>query len=373
MPDLPVLRRPHVRAVAALLCLAAAASCGKVGPPQPPIGRVPARPNQVVAVQVGPLIRLSWSAPHLDLREDKDSSVQRADVYRLRQTRDQTPVTVGDEFEEAADIVGFIDYDDLKTRLKGGDTLTFDDTLDLAQASVLSNTRFQYAVRYVDRRGRPQLFSNIVAVEPVPGIARPPTQLSVAQGQDQVTITWTPPTENIDGTSPAQVVGYNVYRGKPNADRFGRPLNDKPLPEPRFTDRNFIYQTPYVYVVRSVSQAPDALVESTDSDRLELTPRDTFAPSPPTSVTAASAGGIISLFWPTNPESDVVGYYVYRADGDATQSSTWTRLTDKPYTRTTYRDDKVRVGSRYTYRVTAIDRFGNESVPSNAPSETASP
>ena len=62
----------HVRgiggalALGALLC--AAASCGKVGAPQPPLGRAEARPGQLVAVQVGSVIRLSWSAPNLDLR-----------------------------------------------------------------------------------------------------------------------------------------------------------------------------------------------------------------------------------------------------------------------------------------------------------------
>jgi len=356
-----------------VICLASLAGCGKVGAPQPPLGRVPARPGQVGAVQVGPSIRLSWSAPHLDLRKGQDSAVRRADVYRLRQARDQSPITVPDEFEEAADIVGFLDRDELERRLAGGDTLTYDDNLDLAQASLLSNTRFQYAVRYVDNRGRPQNFSNIVSVEPVPGIARPPSQLAATQSQDQITLTWTPPSQNIDGTSPAQVVGYNVYRAKPSADRFGRPLNDRPLPEPRFTDRNFIYQTPSVYIVRSVSQAPDQLVESTDSDRLDVTPRDTFPPASPSNVTVASAGGIVSLFWPTNSESDVVGYFVERAEGDGGTDAAWTRLNDKPTTRTTYRDDRVRVGSRYAYRVIAVDRFGNASAPSAIVAETASP
>ncbi len=364
-------------ALLAIVIAGLASGCGKVGPPQPPFGRVPSRPSQVAAVQVGPLIHVTWSAPHLDLREGKDSAIRRADVYRLRQTRDQAPLTVGDEFEEASDIVGFLDYDALKSQLKSGDVLAFDDQLDLTQSSVLSNTRFQYAVRYVDARGRPQLFSNIVSLEPVPGIARPPSGLAVRQQQDQIVLAWTPPTENIDGSVPAQVIGYNVYRAKPAASRFDRPLNDKPLSDSSFTDRNFLYQTPYVYVVRSVSQGPDQIVESTDSERLEVTPKDTFKPSAPTNLTVASAGGIVSLFWPTNPEPDVIGYYIYRTDGEvrpgSTSDASWIRMTEKPVTRTTYRDDRAKLGSRYSYRVTAIDRYGNESAPSNVAAETASP
>src|SRR5262245_25366128 len=135
------------RLSALLLTVLACASCGKVGPPQAPLGHAPTRPNQVAAVQVGPLIRLSWSAPHLDLREKKDSAVRRADIYRLRQSRAQAPIAFGDAFEDAADIVGFVDYDALKRQLATGDTLVFEDRLDLSQASSLSNTRFQYAVR----------------------------------------------------------------------------------------------------------------------------------------------------------------------------------------------------------------------------------
>lgn len=356
----------------AIVCISASA-CGKVGAPQPPLGRAPIRPNQVTAMQVGSTIRVSWLAPRLDLREDVATSVRRADVYRLRQSRDATPVAFPVEFEDSADLIGFIDYEGLKSQLSTGDSVSFDDPLDPKQSALLSNTRFQYAVRYVDGRGRPQLLSNIVSIEPVPGIARPPTSLAASQAQDEVTLTWSPPTENVDGSVPAQVVGYNVYRAKPNAERLGRPINDRLVTDPRFVDRNFNYLTAYVYVVRSVSQAPDASVESGDSERLAVTPRDTFAPAAPTNVTVASAGGVVSLFWPTNTEGDVVGYFLTRTDGDPAETSTWTKLTDKPVNRTTYRDDRVRVGSRYSYRVVAVDRYGNESPPSAPVSETASP
>ena len=364
-------RRHLLLALCTVACAVALTACGKVGAPQPPIARAPSRPSQLSAVQVGAVVRLTWSAPALDLRENEPSAVRRADVYRLRQLRTETPATIGDVLEEEADIIGFLDYDTLKTQLQADGRVLFEDRLDLTQSAVLTNTRLQYAVRFVDGRGRPLPFSNIVSVEPVPGIARPPSALAAAQQQDQVVLSWAPPTENIDGTVPAQVIGYNVYRAKPNAASLGRPINDQPLEAPRFVDRNFLYLTPYVYVVRSVSQGPDATVESSDSERLEVTPRDTFRPSAPTNVTVASAGSVISLFWPTNPEPDVVGYFVSRAEG--AESATWARVADKPLTRTTFRDDRVRTGTRYFYRVTAVDRYGNESEPSAVVSETANP
>jgi hypothetical protein len=347
--------------VAALALALLAQGCGKVGPPLPPITRLAPRPSPLRAVQIGDRIRLSWPAPRLDLRPEEASSVRRADVYRLSQGRDVAPVTLQDQFEETANIIGFIDFDGLKAQLADDEQLLYEDTLDLSQTAVLANTRFQYAVRYIDGRGRPEPLSNLVSIEPVPGIARPPVGLAYTEAQDTVTITWGPPAENIDGTSPAQVIGYNVYRATPRAEQLGRPLNDQPLQDPRYVDRNFRYGTRYVYVVRSVSQGPEQQVESVDSPRLEVEPRDEFPPSAPTSVTVASAGGVVSLFWPSNPERDVAGYNVYRTDGVATEGSTWTRLTHSPHPRTTY-----------SYRVTAVD-LGNESAPSTVVSETASP
>ncbi len=367
----------HFLRASALLAAVAvgvlSAGCGKVGPPLPPLGKTPVRVTQLAATQIGNVVRLTWSAPALDLRQSQDSAIRRADVYRLRQDRDAPPLAFSDDFEAAADIVGFLDYETLKKQLKATDKLTYEDRLDPKQSGLLLNTRFQYAVRYVDARGRPQPFSNLVSIEPVPGIARPPTNVAVTVRQDAVVLAWTAPEENIDGSKPAQVIGYNVYRAKPGAAHVGRPLNDRLVTDTTYTDANFLYLTPYTYVVRSVSQGPDKAVESSDSQPLEVTPRDTFAPAAPSNVTVASAGGVVSVFWPTNSESDVAGYFVYRADGEADESARFTKLTEKPLTRTSYKDDRVTNGSRYSYRITAVDRYGNESAPSSIVTEIASP
>ena len=362
--------------LAAAVALSAAASgCGKVGPPLPPLPRTVQKPGTLAATQIGDVARLLWRAPNLDLRPAEGSSVARADVYRLTQPRDERAVAFVDRFEEEAEIVGFLDYDTLKRELEDNQdrVLTFEQTLDLSDPSVLANTRFVYAVRYVDRNGRPQAWSNLVSVEPVPGIALPPTGLDYAEAQDEVAVTWEPPARNFDGSAPAQVIGYNVYRAAPGSPRFGQPVNRRPLAEPRFVDKSFTYLNPYVYVVRSVSQGPDSQVESSNSEPLTVTPRDVFAPAAPTNVSVASAGGVVSVFWSAGPERDLVGYNVYRAQGEPAPGTRWARLNDQPVTRTTFRDERARTGQRYFYRLTAVDRYGNESAPSDAVVETASP
>jgi fibronectin type 3 domain-containing protein len=114
-------------------------------------------------------------------------------------------------------------------------------------------------------------------------------------------------------------------------------------------------------------------VESGDSEPIAFTPVDTFPPTAPDPVSIASANGTISLFWPSSPERDVVGYYVYRANSPDAPDGEWIRLTEQPISPVTFRDDRVEIDRAYSYRVTAIDKFKNESRPSKTVTETAHP
>ena len=115
------------------------------------------------------------------------------------------------------------------------------------------------------------------------------------------------------------------------------------------------------------------MIESADSEPLSFTPVDRFAPSAPDPVSIASSNGTISLFWPSSSERDVIGYNVYRAGSADTPDKDWVKLNDQPLTPVTFRDDLVVIDQTYFYRVTAIDRFNNESSRSRVVSETAHP
>ncbi|HZM86087.1 MAG TPA: hypothetical protein VFF31_05975, partial [Blastocatellia bacterium] len=70
---------------------------------------------------------------------------------------------------------------------------------------------------------------------------------------------------------------------------------------------------------------------------------------------------------------DVIGYNLYRANSADTTSNDWIRLNDQPLTAVTFRDDLVVIDQTYFYRVSAVDRFKNESARSRVVSETAHP
>ncbi|MGA9770329.1 MAG: fibronectin type III domain-containing protein [Blastocatellia bacterium] len=356
--------------ICAVLSLSA---CGKVGAPVPP-ARITVRTSDLSAIQRGGQIVLSWPAPPLGADEDSRSYIAQAVVYRLDEQRDQEPVLDPDDYEDLARVIGYLARATIEAQVKQLGHLEFNDAVNLGDQRVLANRRLRYAVRYLNKRDQPSVFSNTVALEPSPGIALPPGGLKITdQKQDQVTLSWNVPETNVDGSQPASVVGYNIYRRNAKRNSAGRPLNAEPLADTSFIDSKFQYQVDYVYIVRALSQGANGLIESADGEAFAFTPVDTFKPSPPEPVTLASSNGTISLFWPSNPERDVVGYNVYRANAASAPDTEWLKLTPQPITTVTYRDDRVTIDQVYYYRVSAVDRFDNESERSPVVSETAHP
>jgi hypothetical protein len=311
----------------------------------------------------------------LGAAESSRSYIARADIYRLRESRTEEPVLDADDYEESAELIGFLDRAAIEAQMKSLGHLQYSDTVRLDGSAIdLAGTRLRYAVRYVNKRGQAAAFSNTVAVEPAAAISNPPASLrAVDRAQDEVVLTWAAPASNVDGTAPAATVGYNLYRRQAKRAEFGKPINSEPVTETTFTDRDFQYQADYVYVARALSQGANGLIESADSEPVSFTPVDRFPPSSPDPLSVASANGVVSLFWPTSPERDVAGYNVYRAEAAAADEKDWVKLNAQPVTAVTYRDDRVTIDRAYSYRVTAVDRFGNESAPSRAVSETAHP
>ncbi|HEY0237613.1 MAG TPA: fibronectin type III domain-containing protein [Friedmanniella sp.] len=84
---------------------------------------------------------------------------------------------------------------------------------------------------------------------------------------------------------------------------------------------------------------------------------DIYPPAAPANLVAAPKTGSVQLGWTASPESDVIGYRVYR--GAATGALT--AVTTDPVTSPSYTDDGLQPGSTYRYQVTALDNGGNES------------
>ncbi|HEX6625031.1 MAG TPA: hypothetical protein VF064_15075 [Pyrinomonadaceae bacterium] len=345
--------------------------CGKRRPPQPPVEGVPQRTELLSGVQRGNQIILDWPAPLRNAPDESVQSIRRVDVYRLAESSDDPLALTEEEFSSRATLIGSVPFETIRAAAPGG-AVSYTDELTLSDP-----VRLRYAVRYVNASNQRASFSNFLIIEPATGVSRPPTLTAPAEvTQNAIEFVWDAPAANMDGTRPANVLGYNVYRfARAEKQPAREPLNGaRPLSATRFVDQSFSFGEEYVYVVRAVSLGTGGLpVESLNSNAISVAPRDTFPPAPPGAPTAAAPqdGGRISIFFPANTESDVVGYNIFRATDEGLPRSLWTKLNRAPLTRTTFQDETVQSGVKYFYYVTAIDNAGNESRPSEVDSETA--
>jgi len=348
------------------LILLTFAACGKRRPPLPPIERVQQRTEFLSGVQRGNQVILSWPAPLRNAPDKSVQSIRRIDVYRLAERPSAPLALTEEEFGRRSTIVGSVTYDQIKDAVG---TLTYIDSLELAGEPA----RLRYAVRYVNAAGQRAAFSNFLLIEPSVKVAQPPTLITTGKeiSETAITINWTPPTANIDGSTPVNLLGYNVYRlDESQREVSPTPINSALISGTQYADQTFKFGENYTYFVRSVSLGTEgAQVESLNSNPLSISPRDVFPPSSPASITIAAAPGRLSIFFPANPEPDVAGYNVYRSTDPDLPKEQWAKLTPSLLTRTTFQDENVESGKRYYYYLIAVDQSGNVSQPSEVVSE----
>lgn len=318
---------------------------------------------EVTGFQRGNQVILSWKMPMANAPQGSVLNIARADVYRLTERLDAPQSLSEEEFASRSQIVATIPLtaDDF-----GAKTLQYTDTLQFAGQPA----RIRYAIRFVNESGQRAAFSNFFLLEPAARIAAAPGSLTTGLSQDAVRLSWTAPSANVDGTTPASILGYNIYRSE-SEKVPAKLLNQTPVSDTTFDDRFFDFEKEYFYFVRAVSLGTDAApTESSESNIVKIKPVDTFPPSAPAAVTIAASPTSISIFFPANPETDIEGYSVYRSTDENLPKDQWTLLTKDLLKSNTYQDETVESGKTYFYFVTATDKFRNVSEPSEVVSET---
>jgi hypothetical protein len=326
---------------------------------------VPQRTEGLTGSQLGNQIVLAWPAPQRNAPDGSVQSIRRVDVYRLAERIDAPLPLTEEEFGARSTLIGSVDYETIRS---SGDMLTYRDTIQFGGEA----SRLRYAIRYVNAEGQRASFSNFLLIEPTIRVALPPNGLTAQEREDGIALSWQPPAQNIEGSTPVNLLGYNVYRISANdSEDKAVALNSGSVTDTSYLDKNVAFDAPTRYFVRSVSLGTGGQpVESLNSNLVSVTPRDVYPPSAPTSITIAAAPGRLSLFFPANPEADVAGYNVYRSEDPNLPFERWSKLNVEPITRTTFQDDKVESGKKYYYYLTAVDKNGNISQRSEVVSET---
>ena len=257
----------------------------------------------------------------------------------------------------------------------------FIDPVSPADPQLRSGQPFVYRVHTLFSTKRPSPESKDVTLHLYP-VAERISSLDASVTEQGIDLKWPAPTHTSAGEPLSGITEYHVYRGELDPTSAGVALGDpqqakwkSPLLQlgatstTDYRDSGFDYGKTYAYLVRSVIGSPAGGLESSDSPLAIVTPKDTFPPAAPQGIVAAIQPGTapgsaaVELSWSINVESDLVGYRVYRSEQEGARGAL---LTPDPLPSPAYRDNSVQSGQRYWYTVTAVDRSGNESVPSLA-------
>ncbi len=214
-----------------------------------------------------------------------------------------------------------------------------------------------YVVRGVTKRGRPGPPSTRVELPLVEPPAAPSLPAATST-ETSIVITWPAPAS---GTP----IAYNIYKAG-SAD----PINPAPMTDGKYERAGVTFGTEECFTLRAVQKVAAVSLESTPSEQVCLTPRDTFPPAAPKGLSIVAGSGTMNLGWDANTEPDLAGYVVLRGEA---AGGTLQPLTPAPITATSYEDKTVTPGVRYAYVIVAVDKATppNRSAPSARIEETA--
>ncbi len=348
------------------------AGCGAPGDPIPPTPPVPAAVTDLIAYQAGDGVQLIFTPPTNSISGEKLATVPAVEILRGTVMPDGTPDAKS--FRVVDTIPGAV-VDNYRAEGR----VRFNDPIPPDKIKTHAGGPVSYIVRTRASPKRASADSNVVSLRLFP-VPAPINSVEARVTESAIELTWSVPTSTSAGDPVSALIGYRVYRSEagPPADSS---LTQVPVPGKgagpasalaysetnSYRDNSFSFDHTYVYAVRSVIQADDHELESSDSQPVVVTPRDTFPPAAPQGVVSAllpgaSAGTVVvDLSWSINVETDLAGYRVYRSEQEGARGHL---LTPDLLPTPAVRDTSVQPGHHYWYIVTAVDRAGNESAPS---------
>jgi hypothetical protein len=357
-----------------LLVLLVAGGCGAPGEPLPPSPPIPTAINDLTAQQAGDAVLLTFTMPRKSVRGESLKEMPTLEVLRGSLKADGT--TDAKSFRVVDTVPGSL----IGNYVQQG-KVEFHDPVSAVQIKEHAGELVVYRVRtrVSDRKTSADSKEASLRLYAVPSRIES-LDLRVTEGGIQ--LKWAVPDKTSGGEPLSQIQEFHVYRGELNGTSAqaaskdlgqavwnSRLLQLAATTTAEFLDTGFDYGKTYAYLVRSVVLADGVQRESGDSQAAVVTPRDTFPPATPQGIVAAvipgsSAGSlVVDLSWSINVEVDLAGYRLYRSEQEGTPGQL---LSPDLLPTPAYRDNSVLPGKRYWYTVTAVDRAGNESVPSAA-------
>ncbi len=353
-----------VFAFAAWMCVFAA-GCAAPGDPTARHPVVPVAVADLSARQVGVETVLAFTLPARSTDGEALAERPSVEVYRA------APPTGAAVATKTSWALAFAVPPERVDAYVRNNRFEFHDPLAPATLGAAPGPPLIYMVRTRAVRARASGDSNVVTLRIYPP-PMTPGDVRTQVTESAIAIHWS----ETGAPAGATFVGYHVYRalaepGQPSAAPDASQTKLKSPPEllgapasGEYQDSHFEFGQTYVYTVRSVAAFGADLLESADSLPASVTPRDIFPPAAPVGLEAAvvpatpQGASYVELSWAISAEPDLAGYRVYRSGReDATGERLNTELLPSP----AFRDMSVMPGEQYFYRVSAVDRSGNES------------
>jgi hypothetical protein len=403
-------------------------SCGKKGPPLPPLVKIPSPPTDFKAERRGSDVKMQFAVPNFNTDGSKPANIERVDVYGFTGSSDvnndqllklgtrvaSLPVKAPrdpDAIEEPGETDESPEEPDLEGEgLDQGALAQLEDPLTQAAFRTIELPRDKrkpaapsvtgplagppssvpwriYVAVGVNKSGHGRSFSKRLLIPLLP-TPKPPSTPQITYNETALTLTWTPSQSVVPiqppatgGLLPGRFFGldlpafsYHVYdvSPRPSADAGNGTVADvrltnEPVSEPRYEDTRMDWGATHCYTVRTVETVAGLEVQSDPLAPKCETLKDTFAPAAPKDLQVVSGDGRIDLIWEPNNEKDLAGYVVLRG---TTPIDKLDPITPVPVQQSTF-TDTVPAGVRYWYAVQAVDKAGNASPLSDRKSEAA--
>ena len=359
--------------------------CGAPGEPIERKAPVPTAVADLAATQQGDSVILTFTLPKDSVEGHPLKQPPAIEIFRDFQTApaNSTPTPGAAATPTLLVTVPSAMVDQYGTRGQ----ILYGDELDREDFTQHPGAQAVYFVRTRTSEKKVSANSNAAALRIEPA-ADPIADLKAEVTHQGVVLSWTPPQTTLTGSAPV-IVNYRVYRAEINQQPAAQP-NASPssetaaspkavpsllpigeIPAPPFRDQQTRFDKTYIYSVRSVTQYDALQVESSDSNLLTVSPRDTFPPATPQGLVAVpipaqgAAPAYLDLSWSISAENDIAGYNIYRSEQEGVAGK---KQNPELLLTPAFRDMNAVPGHRYFYTVTAVDRVGNESPASAAAS-----
>src|SRR5713226_3862402 len=258
-----------------------AGGCGAPGEPVPPTPPVPVAIKDLAAHQIGDGVQLAFTLSTNSVTGDRLSEPPAVEILRGVNRPDGTPDAKS--FRVVDTIPGALVTDFvLQKRVEYIDVISPRDPETSAGATLV------YRVRTRVSRKRGSADSNTVFVQ----VAPVPQRILAVESrvtESAIELNWAAPTTTSSGALLTAPLSYHVYRAEVDpaalkADEEKHSLAEFKSPQallatvitPSYQDTAFEFGKSYLYFVRSVITANEIALESSDSQHVVITPRDTF-------------------------------------------------------------------------------------------------